>query len=74
MKSIHCTVFGHEYEVLTNVTSFVKEYECAYCKKQMTTDVNGNLIPLTPKFKEINSVLKRIHIKKEKRKALILDR
>ena len=74
MKHIHCTFFGHEYEVTEKITSFVNEYTCKNCKNQVTTDVNGKLIPLTPKFKEINSVLKRIHSKKRKRQALILDR
>lgn len=74
MMHIQCSVFGHDYVVTENITSFVKEYTCCHCNKQVTTSVNGNLIPLTPKFKEINSVLKRIHLKKAKRQALILDR
>ena len=71
---IQCSIFGHDYVVTENITSFVKEYTCKNCKKQVTTDSNGNLIPLTPKFKEINSVLKRIHSSKIKRQALILER
>ena len=74
MKHIHCTFFGHDYVVSNNVTGYIKEYQCRHCKKQVTTNSNGNLIPLTPKFQEINSVLKRIHSKKIKRQALILDR
>ena len=70
MKNIHCAVFGHDF-VLSNE---IKEYKCKNCKQQFTTDSNGNLIPLTPKFKEINSVLKRIYLNKQKRKALIFDR
>lgn len=71
---LQCSVFGHEYVVTEDITSFVKEYTCKNCKRQVTTDGNGNLTPLTPKFKEINSVLKRIHSNKLKRQALILDR
>lgn len=74
MKSIHCAVFGHEFVLSKDITNFVKEYKCKNCKQQFTTDSNGNLIPLTPKFKEINSVLKRIYLNKQKRKALIFDR
>ena len=75
MSLIHCSVFGHDFVVSNNITRHVKEYQCKHCKKQMTTSGNGNLIPLTPKFKEINSVLKSIHTKKERRrKSLILDR
>lgn len=74
MKNIHCAVFGHDFVVSNDITNHVKEYKCKRCKQQFTTDSNGNLIPLTPKFKEINSVLKRIYLNKQKRKALILDR
>jgi hypothetical protein len=42
----------------------------------MTTDGKGKLTPLTPKHKEINLELERIHLKRllKKRKNLILDR
>ena len=64
MKSIHCLVFGHDYNVSRNVTYHVKEYSCKTCKKQLTTSGNGHLIELTPKLKEINDVLERIHHKR----------
>ena len=67
MSQIHCTFFGHQYEVSKKVTLHVKEYKCKHCKKEFTTSANGKIIPLTPKFKEINSVLERIHIKKKQR-------
>ncbi|WP_298340238.1 hypothetical protein [uncultured Algibacter sp.] len=74
MKSIHCMVFGHEYKVTRQVTYHVQEYTCKNCKKELTTNSNGNLIELTPKFKEINDVLERIHHKRlvrmNKRKKL----
>lgn len=74
MKHLHCSVFGHNYVVSKSVTNYVKEYKCTYCNKQWTTNSNGNLIPLTPKFKEINAVLNRIHSKKLSKRTLILDR
>jgi len=74
MNTIQCSVFGHDFKVSKDITAHVKEYQCKHCKKQMTTNANGNLIPLTPKYKKINSVLKSVHYKKEKRKELILDR
>lgn len=64
MKNIQCLVFGHEFEVTRNVTYHVKEYACTNCKKQLTTNGNGHLVELTPKFKEINDVLERIHTKR----------
>jgi len=74
MNPIHCSVFGHDFEVSNTITKHVKEYKSKHCRKQMTTTGNGNLIPLTPKFQEMNSVLKSIHKKKQKRKELILNR
>lgn len=61
MKNIQCKVFGHDYKVTRNVTYHVKEYTCKNCKRELTTSGNGNLTELTPKFREINDVLERIH-------------
>lgn len=58
---IICDIIGHKYEVSKKVTSHVKEYTCKCCKKQLTTDSNGHLTELTPKFKEINSILEDIY-------------
>jgi hypothetical protein len=38
----------------------------------MTIDGNGKFIPLTPKFKEINSVLYRVHKKRLERGQKLL--
>lgn len=68
-------VLGHDYNVTRHVTYHVKEYTCKNCKKELTTSCNGNLIELTPKFREINDVLERIHHKRilriNKRKSII---
>ncbi|KAA5820860.1 hypothetical protein FPF71_17115 [Algibacter amylolyticus] len=68
MKSIHCKVFGHDYKISRHVTYHVKEYACKNCKTELTTSGNGDLIALTPKFREINDVLERIHHKRILRK------
>ncbi|HEY5687072.1 MAG TPA: hypothetical protein VIS27_02070 [Yeosuana sp.] len=67
MKHLHCKVFGHDFKVTRKVTYHVKEYTCKNCKKQLTTNGNGHLIELSPKFKEINDVLERIHEKRNKK-------
>jgi len=59
-----CSIFGHQYQVSKKVTYFVKEYKCSCCGKELTTNGKGNLVELTPKHKEINSILARIHDKK----------
>lgn len=61
---LYCDVFGHNFEVSKKVTSHVKEYTCKRCKKQLTTNSNGRLTVLTPKHKEINSLLEKIYNKR----------
>ncbi len=56
-----CSLFGHNYEVSRKVTRDVKEYTCTKCKKELTTNSNGNLTELTPKFREINAILESIY-------------
>ena len=61
IPKMYCNLFGHDYQVTKKVTYHVKEYTCSHCKKQLTTNSNGQLTELTPKFKEINAILERIH-------------
>ncbi|PLB20655.1 MAG: hypothetical protein TRG1_637 [Flavobacteriaceae bacterium FS1-H7996/R] len=61
IPKMYCNFFGHDYQVTKKVTYHVKEYTCSHCKKQLTTNSNGNLIELTPKFEEINAILERIY-------------
>ena len=67
LPKMYCSLFGHDYEVTKKVTYYVKEYTCSHCKKQLTTNSNGNLIELTPKFREINAILERIHSNRRNR-------
>lgn len=73
MKGIQCFVFDHELKVKRHITYHVKEYTCKNCKKEFTINGDGLLIELSPKYQEINDVLKRIHRKrviiKSKKKA-----
>ncbi|TXE08244.1 hypothetical protein ES711_06965 [Gelidibacter salicanalis] len=64
---LYCYLFGHNYKVTKNVTSYVKEYTCGCCKKQLTTNSNGDLTELTPKFKEINSILEEMYSRRLER-------
>mgnify|MGYP001053020351 CR=1 FL=1 len=61
---IYCDLFGHNYEVSKKVTSHVKEYTCKCCKKQLTTNSNGNLTELTPKYREINRLLEDFYTRR----------
>ncbi len=71
---MHCKMFGHDFSVTRNVTLHVKEYTCKNCKKELTTNGNGSLTELTPKFKEINDVLERIYQKRLKRRNITITR
>lgn len=64
IPKVYCSIFGHDYQITKKVTSHVNEYTCNHCRKELTTNSNGNLIELTPKFKEINAILERIHTSK----------
>ncbi len=74
MSKYFCSLFGHQYKVSKKVTYHVKEYTCKHCKKELTTNGNGRLIELTPKYREINSILERIHanrLRKIQEKSMI---
>ena len=64
---IYCAIFGHKYEMTKKVTSHVKEYTCKCCKRQLTTNGNGTLTELTPKYEEINTILADIYSKRTSR-------
>lgn len=70
IPTMYCSLFGHHYDISKKVTYHVNEYTCRNCKKQLTTNSNGNLIELTPKFKEINAILERIHNKRMERATI----
>ncbi|MCF1190581.1 hypothetical protein LRR18_03215 [Mangrovimonas sp. AS39] len=61
---MYCDLFGHHYEVSKKVTQHVNEYTCKCCKKQLTTNSNGNLTILTPKYREINNLLEEMYSKR----------
>lgn len=66
-EKFYCSVFGHNYFLSKQVTFHVKEFTCKSCQKQVTTNVNGDLVDLTPKFKEINLVLENVYNRRKMR-------
>ena len=73
MKQLYCSLFGHEYKVSKNITYYIKEYKCKNCNAQLTIDGKGKLVKLTPKQKEINSILEKVHLKKVKRRKVLIE-
>jgi len=64
-----CNIFGHKLRVSKDITNHVHEYECKKCGVEMTDTADGLLARLTPKFKETNRYLAKIH---EKRKRVFI--
>ena len=58
---VHCSLFGHKLKVSKNITNHVHEYQCSTCGMEMTDTADGLLARLTPKFKETNAYLAKIH-------------
>lgn len=69
IPKLYCNIFGHDFHVSRKVTLHVKEYQCKHCKKQATTNGNGKLTELTPKFMEINSILEQMYSRRALRLA-----
>ncbi len=69
LGKVYCSIFGHKLKVSKNITNHVHEYKCAKCGMEMTDTADGLLARLTPKFKETNAYLAKIH---QKRKRIFL--
>jgi len=63
-SKFYCSIFGHNYTVSKTITYHVKEYTCVNCKHELTNNGKGNFIELSPKYREINAILSRVHNKK----------
>ncbi|MFD1094373.1 hypothetical protein [Salegentibacter chungangensis] len=64
---VYCNIFGHKLRVSKNITDHVHEYTCAKCGMEMTDTANGLLARLTPKFKETNAYIAKIHKRRKRR-------
>lgn len=61
---VWCSLFGHQYVITKDVTNHFKEYTCRHCQLQLTNDVRGHKIFLTPEYKAINETLALFYQKK----------
>jgi DNA-directed RNA polymerase subunit RPC12/RpoP len=64
-----CSFVGHRLQVSKNITDHIKEYKCERCGHEMTDTANGFLDNLTPKFRETNAFLAKIHERRCSRKV-----
>lgn len=72
-SKVYCNIFGHKLKVSKNVTEHIHEYKCAKCGMEMTDTANGFLARLTPKFKETNDYLAKIHQRRRNRRNLFAE-
>ena len=63
---VYCSLFGHQLRVSKNITNHVHEYKCKKCGMEMTDTADGLLARLTPKFKETNAYLAKIHRRRKR--------
>ena len=59
-----CSFLGHKIFTTRNVTNHFKEYKCSVCGLELTNDLHGHKIFLTPKLKDINEDLIRLYKKR----------
>jgi hypothetical protein len=64
-SKILCSVLGHKIITTRNVTNHFREYKCSLCGLELTNDLQGHKISLTPELKDINEILNRLYKKKE---------
>lgn len=63
-SKILCSFFGHKITTTRNVTNHFKEYKCSVCGLELTNDLKGHKISLTPQLKDINESLISLYKKK----------
>ncbi|APG60932.1 hypothetical protein [Christiangramia salexigens] len=64
---LRCKLFGHYFKVSKDVTDHLHEYKCEHCGLEMTDTANGFWARLTPKFKETNEFIAKIHQRRKRR-------
>ena len=64
-----CSFVGHNLQISKHITDHIKEYKCDRCGHEMTDTANGCVDHLTPKFRETNAFLEKIHQRRCSRKV-----
>lgn len=59
-----CFIFGHKIITTRNVTNHFREYKCSTCGLELTNDLKGHKLFLTPELKEINETLNQLYKKR----------
>lgn len=67
-RSWMCSIFDHRFRVSQRITDHIKEYKCTRCGQEMTDTAQGFIAKLTPKFRETNAYIAKIHQRRCSRK------
>ncbi|PQJ31581.1 hypothetical protein BST92_06410 [Nonlabens arenilitoris] len=62
-----CSFTGHKLQVTHQVNDRIQELCCVKCGKQMTTNIYGNIVPLSDQYSRINRALNDLAVKKNRR-------
>lgn len=71
VPKMYCSIVGHDYRIVKDVTNHIKEYKCFCCSKEVTISAYGKLVPLTPELKYIHLGLQNV-VSKRRSKRLKL--
>jgi hypothetical protein len=63
-SKIICSIIGHKIIKTRNVTNHFREYKCSICGLELTNDLQGHKIFLTPELKDINETLNTLYRKR----------
>jgi len=63
-KSFKCKVLGHKLVRLNQDDLIIKEYECARCKQQFTTDGYGRIVKFSEYWKQNHSLFSKHSLKR----------
>lgn len=69
IKGLYCFVFGHSYKLTHKISRTIKEYKCANCKKEVATNMQGELVVITSKRKRLHHILQLFIEKKRNYKT-----
>ncbi len=69
ISALMCTL-GHDYMVTNTITTYIKEYKCCNCGREVTDDLNGKLKELTEKSRIVNACVSSFLRKKRNRLKL----
>ncbi len=73
IKGLCCHVFGHSYKLTHKISGAIKEYQCSTCKKEVATNLQGDLEVITSSKRKLHHMLQLFLEKKRNHKTPQLE-